>query len=100
MSDGECQEGTTWESALFARQHNLKNLFVIIDDNKIQALGHTKDILDLTTAYEFMKNTLPNCEIVETIKGEGVSFMKDRADWHYRNLTELELVQALNENGY
>lgn len=47
LSDGECDEGSTWEAALFARQHRLDNLVVIVDYNKIQGYGFTKDILDL-----------------------------------------------------
>lgn len=95
MSDGECQEGTTYESALFAKQHKLNNLFVIIDDNKIQGLGVTKDILDMKTAYDFLLATLPNLEIVETIKGSGIDFMENKAEWHYKNLTIELLEKAL-----
>lgn len=94
MSDGEVQEGTTWESALFARQHKLDNLFVIVDANEYQALGKTADILDLDTAFEFLKNTLPNCEIRHTIKGGDIDFMRG-VDGHYKNLTEETLKQAL-----
>ncbi len=47
MSDGEIQEGTTWESAMFASHHKLKNLKVYIDKNGLQACGATKDILDI-----------------------------------------------------
>ena len=95
MSDGEVQEGTTWEACLFARQHKLNNLYVIVDNNKIQALGHTKDILDLKTAYKFMKNTLPNCKIVNTVKGKGVPMFEDDPSWHYKNITEQQLKDAL-----
>lgn len=95
MSDGECQEGTTYESALFARQHKLSNLFVIVDDNQIQGLDYTSSILDLTTAYSFLKETLLNIDIVKTIKGEGVDFMEGKPEWHYRNLTAELLEKAL-----
>ena len=47
LSDGECDEGSTWEAALFAGHHGLDNLVVIVDYNKIQSLGHTKEVLDL-----------------------------------------------------
>lgn len=97
MSDGECQEGTTYESALFARQHKLTNLYVIIDYNKIQALGHTKDIIDLTTAFEFLKNTIPNCEVVDTIKGQGVARFENESSWHYNNLNDIILNEALED---
>jgi len=95
ISDGECQEGTTYESALFARQHNLTNLHVIVDFNNIQAMGFTNKILDLTTAFQFLQNTFPNIEIVHTLKGEGVDFMEDEPSWHYKNLSEEQLKQAL-----
>ena len=95
MSDGECQEGTTYESALFARQHKLKNLHVIVDYNQIQALGFTKDVLDLTTAFKFLKNTLPNFKVVKTLKGRGVDFMENDPSWHYKNLTPELLEKAL-----
>ncbi len=47
LSDGECDEGSTWEAALFAGHHKLENLTVIVDYNKLQGFGCTKDILDL-----------------------------------------------------
>ncbi len=97
ISDGEVQEGTTYESALFARQHKLDNLFVIVDDNKIQGLGFNKDILDLETAYTFLKNTLPNFERRETIKGQGIDFMENKPEWHYKNLTKELLDSALKQ---
>lgn len=97
LSDGDLQEGATYEAALFARQHKLKNLYVIVDNNKIVACGKTKDVLDLKTAFKFYKKTLPNIKIVNTIKGEGVSFMENSVDWHYRNLTESQLSKALWE---
>lgn len=97
MSDGECQEGTTYEACLFARQKNLNNLYVIVDNNRIQALDFTSSILDLTTAFAFMKSTLRNCEIVETVKGEGVDFLSSNPDSHYLNLTPELLERALQQ---
>lgn len=47
MSDGDCNEGSTWEAILFAGQHHLENLIAIVDYNRIQALGFSKDIIDL-----------------------------------------------------
>lgn len=97
ISDGEVQEGTTWESALFARQHKLRNLHVYVDYNAIQACGWTFDILDLTTAFQFLNATLPNCHILHTTKGEGVKFMEDEPSWHYKNLTPELLEEALKQ---
>lgn len=98
ISDGQLDEGVTYEAALFARQHKLKNLYVICDNNGIQALGKTNDILDLDTAFDFFQKTFPNFENVKTIKGKGVSFMENSTEWHYRNLDEELLKQALKEN--
>ena len=97
LSDGECQEGSTYEASLFARQHKLTNLYVTIDFNRYQACGAIKDILDLTTSFDFLKRTLPNLKVVKTIKGKGISFMEDDYTWHYRNLTPFLLKQALKE---
>lgn len=94
ISDGEVQEGTTWESALFARQHKLNNLFVICDNNKYQAIGETKDILELSTAFKFLVETFPNFQVVDTVKGGNIPFLQGTKG-HYHNLTEDELNQAL-----
>lgn len=94
IGDGDVQEGTTYESALFARQHKLDNLYAIVDANEYQALGKTDDILNLDTAFEFMKKTLPNCEIRKTIKGGDIEFLQGTKG-HYMNLTEVTLKQAL-----
>ena len=56
MSDAEIQEGTTWESALFAAQHQLDNLFVFVDMNGLQACGRTKDILDINPIEKKFKS--------------------------------------------
>lgn len=95
LSDGECQEGSTMEAVLFARQHNLTNLYVIVDYNKLQACGETKYILDMGTVLAFFNNSLPNCNITYTKKGDGVDFMENNNDWHYRNLTPELLEKAL-----
>ncbi len=97
MSDGECQEGTTYESALFARQHGLNNLYVIIDANGIQACDRVENVLGLKTAYKFLESTLPNITIDRTVKGQGISFCENSIDWHYQNLTPELLKRALCE---
>lgn len=97
LSDGELDEGSNYEASLFARQYNLTNLFVIIDNNKYQACGATRDILDLDTAFDFYEKTLPNCAIVNTIKGEGVDFVEGDYSWHYKNLTPELLERALEQ---
>lgn len=94
LSDGECQEGSTLEAVSFARQHKLDNLFVFVDNNKYQALGKTDDIMNMDGIFEFMKKNLPNCEIIDTVKGCGVDFMRGNS-WHYRNLDKEYLEKAL-----
>ena len=126
LSDGECDEGSTWEAALFAPHHELDNLIAIVDYNKLQAFGRVKEVLNLdplATKWEsfgwavreidghafgeitdalsnipFSSNQ-PSCVIAHTIKGKGVSFMENQLAWHYRNPTEEELSQALLELG-
>ncbi len=124
LSDGECDEGSNWEAALFAGHHNLDNLIVIVDYNKIQALGHTNEVLDLEPFadkwrafgwsvreidghdVEEARSTLtecplsadhPSCIIAHTVKGKGVSFMENKLLWHYRCPDDDELQRALAE---
>jgi transketolase len=119
ISDGELNEGTTWESLLFASFHKLDNLIIIIDYNKIQSLDFTKNILKLEplrkkfqsfgcnvkniNGHNFIqiyksffvrKNKKPTVIIANTIKGKGVSFMENTISWHYKypNLKELEVA--------
>ena len=61
ISDGECQEGTTWESLLIASKHRLDNLVVIIDYNKIQALSKLKDALPLENLESKIRSFNCNC---------------------------------------
>lgn len=95
LSDGDCMEGATYEAVLFANQHKLDNLNVIIDDNGLVALGKTEDILSLENAYDFMDKSLMNFRREMTIKGDGVDFMENDYTWHYKNLTKELLDKAL-----
>lgn len=126
LSDGECDEGSTWEGALFAPFHQLDNLVVIVDYNKIQSLGTVKEVLDLHSLarkweafgwsvreidghdFDQIESALgsvpieperPTCIIAHTIKGKGVSFMEDKLLWHYRSPDDRELALALAELG-
>ncbi len=124
LSDGECDEGSNWEAILFAAHHKLDNLVVIIDCNKWQAFGRTKDVMNLEPFVQkwkdfgwsvkeadghdfreifqalkkipFEKNK-PSVLIAHTVKGKGVSFMEDKLEWHYRNPNEGEYKIALKE---
>ncbi len=123
LGDGECQEGSVWEAALSAAHHGLGNLIVILDRNKLQAMGDTEDILKLNSMEDKWKgfgwNTeqvdghdigkliavLQRCKnrqldkptiiIADTIKGKGISFMEQVPIWHYRmpNPEEMEVVK-------
>jgi transketolase len=122
LSDGECDEGSVWEAALFAPHHRLDNLIVIIDYNKIQSLGAVSDILSLEPlaakweafgwdvqeidghnfdqiegALEHLPGAAekPTCIIAHTIKGKGVDFMENQLLWHYRPPNDQELARAL-----
>jgi transketolase len=125
MSDGECDEGSNWEAALFAGHHKLDNLVAIIDYNKIQSLASTKDTLDLEPfamkwesfgwavnevdghSHDALNNTLsnlpfagdgkPNLLIAHTTKGKGVSFMENKVLWHYRTPQGSEYEAAILE---
>jgi transketolase len=123
-SDGEWDEGSNWEAALFAAHHKLDNLLCIIDYNKLQSLksvdetlrleplhskfdafgwavqevdGHDHDALLRTLDPGSWPSGKPAMLIAHTIKGKGVSFMEDRVDWHYRNPTPELLAEALAE---
>lgn len=95
LSDGECQEGSTLEAVSFARQHKLDNLFVHVDNNKYQALGATNDIMNMDEIFVFMVRSLPHCEIVDTLKGQGIPFIEGDNSWHYKNLNKETLEKAL-----
>lgn len=120
ISDGECNEGTTWESALIANQCELQNLVVVVDRNRIQSLGHTEAIMKLeplaekwrsfgwevrtidghshSEIEEALQNQVgPLCVIANTVKGKGVSFMEDQVSWHYKSVNDAELATALGE---
>lgn len=111
LSDGECDEGSVWEPALFAPHHALDNLVVIIDYNKIQSLGRVEEVInleplaekwrafgwgtkeinghDLPSIGEALSNVpyesnRPSCIVAHTVKGKGVSYMEDKLLWHYR----------------
>lgn len=124
LSDGECDEGSNWEGALFAPQHRLDNLVVIVDYNKIQSLGNVKEVLDLEPLaekwrafnwatqeidghdVEALEKALslipaqpgrPTCLVAHTVKGKGVSFMENKLQYHYTPPRGEELPKALAE---
>ena len=123
LGDGELDEGSNWESIMFAPHHKLDNLIAIIDYNKLQSLDLVSNTLGLEPLvdkwesfgwhvqkinghnHEEIKEALGNCKkndkphvlIADTVKGKGVSFMENQVLWHYRPPNEEELSKALEE---
>jgi transketolase len=124
LSDGECDEGSTWEAAMFAAHHRLDNLVAIVDYNKLQSLASVAETLalepfvdkwrafgwsseevdghdhaQLLAAFERLPFTpgRPSVVIAHTTKGKGVSFMENQVAWHYRTPLGADFEQALRE---
>ena len=121
MSDGECNEGSVWEAAMFAAAKKLGKLTVVVDYNKWQATGRSDEVLALASlrdkwsafgwsAVEVDGHCLPELVqalgressaegqpraiIAHTVKGKGVPFMEDDNNWHYRIPNDAELDQV------
>jgi transketolase len=124
MSDGELDEGSNWEAVMFAAHHRLDNVCVIIDRNGQQALGATRDVLDLGSLPDKFRafgwetrdvdghdlqelcaalsapreEGRPRCVVANTLKGKGVAYMENELQWHYRAPKTPELLeQALRQ---
>ena len=126
LSDGECNEGAVWESAMLAPAQRLDNVCVVVDYNKWQATGRSNETLALapladkwrafgwsaaeidghdTAALTDALRRVPDGSgrpvalIAHTVKGKGVSFMEDDNNWHYRVPNAAELAAAERELG-
>jgi transketolase len=126
VSDAECNEGSLWEAVMFAAHHRLSNLIVIVDANAQQALGYTRDVLDLSPLEERWRafswdassidghdvnametaidgldtaSESPHVLVARTTFGKGVSFMERQIMWHYLPLSDEQYEQALIEIG-
>ncbi len=125
LSDGDCNEGSTWEAALFAGQHHLNNLTVIIDQNHLQGFGESKNVINLEPfvkkweAFNFdvvvaengnqfesldtafssadIHSLKPKCIIAKTVKGHGVSYMENKMEWHYLPMSDEQYKIAIDE---
>jgi len=125
LSDGETNEGTTWEAAHYAIQNQLDNLIMIIDKNGLQGFGFTDKVLGETASVEKWnaigfetielnghdilsidqaikelkshKNGLPKAIIASTVKGKGVSYMENKLEWHYLPMNKDQYEQATLE---
>jgi len=123
-SDGEWNEGSTWESLIFARHHELNNLVVIVDENGLQGFGTTAEVADLsllsdkfrafdlmtlevdghdqaalTEALQTRPSGGPLMIVARTIKGCGVSFMENRLEWHYLPMNAEQYDRACQDIG-
>jgi transketolase len=124
ISDGELNEGTTWESLAIASQLQLSNLTVIIDANGIQSFGKTNEILNLEPLVEKLSSfgwschdidghsipllfealesnsvNKPRVVIARTIKGKGVKEMEGKLEWHYKSPKNEDLEKFIIEVG-
>jgi transketolase len=126
LGDGECQEGSIWESAMSAAHRNLDNVVAILDANRIQIDGFCADVKaieplkekwesfgwhvididghDLDACFKAFDEAKtitgkPTLILARTYKGKGVSFMEDKAEYHGRALKDDEMVQAMTELG-
>lgn len=125
LGDGECQEGSIWEAVMSAANYKLDNLTVILDSNKLQAMGTIEDIMGIKSMndkwkcfgwdveeidghniqqiYDALESNLqkkvkkPRIIIANTIKGKGISFMENVPIWHYRMPNEEELKIVMKE---
>jgi transketolase len=123
LSDAECNEGSVWEAAMFAAQHGLDNLTAIIDLNRQQALGFTKDVLDiggtmgerwlafgwetveveghdteaLRRALDAPRTGRPRVLVAHTTFGKGVDYMESQIRWHYMPMDDDEYARALEQ---
>jgi transketolase len=125
LGDGECQEGQIWEAAQTAVKYQLDNLVIFVDNNRLQIDGTTDEVMPLQDiekkfqAFGFetkridghsmeaivetldevrkAKNSLPKCIVLDTVKGKGVSYMENVADWHGVAPNDKELELALVE---
>ncbi|HSB68402.1 MAG TPA: transketolase [Candidatus Methylomirabilis sp.] len=124
MSDGECNEGSVWEAAMFAAANRLERVLAIVDNNGVQAVGRSDELMGHTSLEEKFRafgwgartiqgNRLaeilgaladvpfepgrPSALVARTTGGAGVSFMQDDVLWHYRAPSDDDLRRALDE---
>lgn len=121
LGDGELNEGSVWEAAIFISKHQFKNLTIIIDSNKLQGYDKSEDIFE----YKKLKNMFKSLEfevieidgnnykeieeginrktdktkviIANTVKGKGISYMENKLEWHYKSPNEEQLKLGLEE---
>ena len=124
MSDGDCNEGSTWEAIMLAAQHHLDNLTVIVDYNRVQALGKMEEVIEMEPFdaklrdfhwsvktidghdHDAIRETLkqapfepgkPSWVLAKTVKGKPVSWMEGTVACHYGAVNDEQLERALEE---
>lgn len=121
LGDGECNEGSVWESVISAPKFNLDNITAIIDKNNFQQTGSTKDIMPINSLKESWKSfgwsvfevdghnfdelnnafvkkiNKPKLIIANTIKGKGFSIMEKNNEWHHKILTKTTYKEIIRE---
>jgi transketolase len=121
VSDAECNEGSLWEAVMFAGHHRLGNLVAVVDANGQQALGYTREVLDLEPLaarfeafgweavevdghdVEALAAALdrggdrPRVVVARTTFGKGVSYMEGLVKWHYWPMSDADYDRALAE---
>jgi transketolase len=120
-SDGEWQEGSTWEALIFACHQQLSKLTILVDHNNLQGFGSTDEVASMSPLWTKLKGFDLNVSIVDghdlnairgalsqdstqlrvivlkTVKGHGVSFMENQMAWHYLPLTTVQFQAAVQE---
>lgn len=126
MSDGDCNEGSTWEAIMFAAQHKLDNLTVIIDYNRVQALGKMEDVIEMEPFakkiedfrwavceidghnYTEIENSLTNLPLengkptwilAKTTKGKSVDYLENTVSCHYQFIADDKLEDVIKQVG-
>ncbi|HYM54575.1 MAG TPA: transketolase, partial [Solirubrobacteraceae bacterium] len=124
LSDAECNEGSVWEAVMFAAHHGLENVIAMVDLNGQQALGYTREVLDLAPLaarwrafgwdvqevdghdLDALTSTLenvgdvaekPHVILAQTTFGKGVSYMESTIAWHYLPMSDEQFAQAMSE---
>jgi len=120
-SDGEWQEGSTWEGLIFASHRRLNNMTILVDHNGLQGFGSTSEIAGMSPLWQRLQGFDIDVHVIDghdssaimstlrapseqlkvvvlrTVKGHGVSFMEHQVKWHYLPLTETLYRQAMQE---
>lgn len=124
LGDGEIQEGQVWEAAMFAGAHKLDNLVVVVDNNGLQIDGNVADVCcpypidkkfeafnfhtinisahdfgQIRAAFQEAKTVkgMPTAIIMKSVKGKGVSYMENNAEWHGKAPNEEEYKIAMQD---